>query len=87
MYVWTRECEQGVAEVKYDRKSLSNTGKRYATMVSKLPAVLMRGNWRNIDESMMPIHRLRLESLITVSHSSVICKLYNNCLIWGKEQV
>ena len=39
---------------------------RFASTVSKLPAILLRGAWRGLDEAMLPMHKLRLESMITV---------------------
>ncbi|XP_023932047.1 dynein heavy chain 5, axonemal-like isoform X1 [Lingula anatina] len=65
LYYWTRECEQGVQEIKYDRKSLNNISKKFQGATSKLPAMLVRNQWRTLDEAMMPMHRLRLEAMIT----------------------
>ena len=66
LYLWTRECEIGVSDLKYDRKALSNTAKKFGMAVSKLPTVLARSSWRNVDEPFGTIHRLRIESMITV---------------------
>ena len=67
LFYWTKECEQGVAEIKYDRKALNNTSKKFGSVINKLPVLLMRGTWKNVDETMTPIHKIRLERMVTVS--------------------
>ena len=67
LYHWTRECDLGIAEIKYDRKALQVTLKKYSSTVSKLSTALTRGQWRNLDDPMLPIHKNRLECMITVS--------------------
>ena len=72
LYLWTRECELGISDLKYERKALSNTAKKFGVAVSKLPTVLARGAWKSSDESMMPVHRLRIENMITVCIISIV---------------
>ncbi|XP_067674368.1 uncharacterized protein [Haliotis asinina] len=67
LYHWTRECEQGIAEVKYDRKALQGTLRKYVATTGKLSSVLVRGAWRTIDDPMLPVHKGRLESMIAQS--------------------
>ncbi|CAH1799095.1 unnamed protein product [Owenia fusiformis] len=67
LYLWTKECEAGVAEIKYDRKSIPNTLRRFGSQVSRLPSVITRGAWKNFEDTMLPIHRLRLEIVLTQS--------------------
>ena len=66
LYVWTRECEQGINDLKYDRKAIQATAKRFAQSMSRLPSLLNRGAWKASDEAMMPVHKNRLEAIITV---------------------
>lgn len=72
LYLWTRECELGISDLKYERKALGNTAKKFGVAVSKLPTVLARGAWKSSDESMMPVHRLRIENMITVCIISIV---------------
>jgi hypothetical protein len=57
----------GITEIKFDRKALQGTLKKYIGTVSKLPTVLSRGQWRNLEDPMLPLHKNRLECMITVS--------------------
>ena len=66
LYHWTRECEQSIAELKYDRKAMHTCGKKYGAFIAKMSVVLGKGSWKTIDEAMLPAHKLRLESMITV---------------------
>ena len=66
LYHWTRECDQGIAEIRYDRKALQGTLKKYIATVAKLPTVLSRGMWRTLEDPMLPVHKNRLECMITV---------------------
>ncbi|KAL4232681.1 hypothetical protein ACF0H5_007369 [Mactra antiquata] len=67
LYHWTREVDLGIAEIKYDRKALQASLKKYISTVSKLPTILTRGQWRNLEDPMLPIHKNRLECMITTS--------------------
>jgi hypothetical protein len=67
LYFWTKECEIGISEIKYDRKALYGALKRYSIHTSKLSSVLTRGAWRTIEEPMLPVHKSRLELMIAVS--------------------
>ncbi|XP_070190368.1 uncharacterized protein [Littorina saxatilis] len=67
LYHWTRECEQGIGEVRYDRKALQSLLKKYTTNTGRLSSVLARGSWRTLDEPMLPFHKARLECMITQS--------------------
>ena len=67
LYYWTKECEQGVADLRYDRKALANTSKKYGQTCNKLPLIMAKGSWKSVDETMTVVHKIRLENLITVS--------------------
>lgn len=67
LYHWTRECEQGITEIRYDRKALHGLVKKYQANTARLSSVLVRGVWRTIDEPMLPVHKARLECMITQS--------------------
>ncbi|XP_052708586.1 uncharacterized protein LOC128183562 isoform X10 [Crassostrea angulata] len=68
LYYWTRECDQGIGELKYDRKALQqNTLKKYQASTAKLTTVLTKGAWRTLEEPMLPLHKARLESMIAQS--------------------
>ena len=67
LFYWTRECETGIAEVKYDRKALQMTLRKHITTTNKLSSVLAKGAWKTIEDPMLPLHKNRLECMITVS--------------------
>ncbi|XP_074662754.1 uncharacterized protein LOC141915202 [Tubulanus polymorphus] len=67
LFYWTKECEVGVQEIKYDRKALHNLGKKFSTNMGKLNSVLSRGYAKTAEEPFTAVHRLRLENLITYS--------------------
>ena len=78
LYHWTRECDQGIGEIRYDRKALQGTLKKYIATVGKLPVVLSRGAWRTLEDPMLPVHKNRLECMITVSS-------YLKCVCFCKD--
>ena len=67
LYHWSAECEAAISEIKYDRKALQGGVRKYGLATGKLVNVLMRGMWRSSDEPMLPMHRVRIEAMITVS--------------------
>ncbi|XP_077973667.1 uncharacterized protein LOC120348568 isoform X2 [Styela clava] len=67
LYLWTRECEAGIAELKWERKAMQNASKKFSVMISRLPTVINRTTWKGGDEAMLPVHRARLENLIHYS--------------------
>jgi len=77
LYHWTRECDLGIAEIKYDRKALQGTLKKYVSTVSKLSSVLARGQWKSAEEPMLPLHKNRLECMITVRSGGCHLQEYN----------
>ncbi|XP_070568705.1 dynein axonemal heavy chain 5-like isoform X4 [Ptychodera flava] len=64
---WTRECELGIAEIRYERKALNNSAKKFLMVVNRISSVMGRGVWRGIDEPVTAVHKLRLESLLGLS--------------------
>lgn len=66
LYHWTRECDAGITEIKVDRKALQGTLKKYIVTMSKLSMVLSKGQWRTLEDPMLPVHKNRLECMITV---------------------
>ncbi|GFN75495.1 dynein beta chain, ciliary [Plakobranchus ocellatus] len=67
LYHWSAECEAAIAEIKYDRKALQGGLRKYNMASGKLITVLLRGTWRSSDEHMLPMHKVRLEAMITQS--------------------
>ncbi|RDD45872.1 Dynein heavy chain 5, axonemal [Trichoplax sp. H2] len=63
-YYWTKECEQGITEIRTERKSLSNTSRRFWSFLSKTTVTISRVNWKHVDEPVTNVHRLRLETLL-----------------------
>lgn len=67
LYFWTRECEVGITELRYERRAIQNTKARFQANIAKIPTAIARNSFRNLDEQMTPLHRLRLENMYTVS--------------------
>ncbi|KAF6030092.1 hypothetical protein EB796_011605 [Bugula neritina] len=67
LYYWTKECESGITELRYERRAIQNTKARFQANIAKIPTALARNSFRNLEEQMMPLHRLRLETLFTQS--------------------
>ncbi|XP_025098007.1 LOW QUALITY PROTEIN: dynein gamma chain, flagellar outer arm-like [Pomacea canaliculata] len=67
LYHWTGECETSIAEIKYDRKALQALLKKYQNTTSRLSTIFVRGAWRTFDEPMLPVHKVRLDCMITQS--------------------
>ncbi|CAG5121564.1 unnamed protein product, partial [Candidula unifasciata] len=67
LYHWTSECETAISEIKNERKSLQGALRKYNMATSRLVTVLLRGVWKNSEEPVLPIHRLRLEAMINQS--------------------
>jgi len=72
LYYWTKECESGITELRYERRAIQNTKARFQANIAKIPTALARNSFRNLEEQMMPLHRLRLETLFTVSWFSYL---------------
>ncbi|KAM4771050.1 dynein axonemal heavy chain 5-like [Rhinophrynus dorsalis] len=64
LYLWTRDCECSISEMKQDRKALSRALKKYSGMVTKLSSITSRGHWRNTEELISQSQRLKLENMI-----------------------
>lgn len=67
MMYWTKECELGILELRNERRALPNASKKFVSAVSKMTSVLTKGNWKNLEESVTPLQRLRLENMVAVS--------------------
>lgn len=65
LYIWTKECETGIGDIRIDRKALPNTSRRFWSLISKLPNLLSKGYWKHTDTPMTTCQKLRLESLVS----------------------
>jgi dynein heavy chain len=71
--LWTRECEQGIVELRYDRKALHQAGKRFGAVCARLAAASAKGSFRNMESAVMShLHRLRLEGMVAVCYFPLI---------------
>lgn len=66
LYAWTREIETGMMDSKTDRKGLQAASKRFTTAIQKIPTVLTRSQWKTPTQTVLPIHKLRLEGVLAV---------------------
>jgi dynein heavy chain len=67
LYLWSRECQQAVIDLRVDRKALVAASRRFMAYTSRLPTLLNKGNWKLVDVSLQPALRARAENMITVS--------------------
>ncbi|CAF3476774.1 unnamed protein product [Rotaria socialis] len=67
LYGWTREVEQGIIECRNDRKGLNTASKRFTSLIQKIPSTLSRLQWKTPAQPVLPIHKLRLEGLLSLA--------------------
>ncbi|BFZ10052.1 hypothetical protein BsWGS_13093 [Bradybaena similaris] len=67
LYHWTADCEAAISEIKNEKKSLQVALRKYNVATSRLATALLRGVWKNSDEPVLHLHRLRLEAMINQS--------------------
>ncbi|XP_048577711.1 dynein axonemal heavy chain 8 isoform X3 [Nematostella vectensis] len=65
LYVWTKECEAGITDIRIDRKAIPNAVKRFWSGLSRLPNLLARCSWKHSDGPMPAYHRVRIEALLS----------------------
>ena len=58
---------QGIGDIRIDRKAIPNASRRFWSLISKLPNLLAKGSWKHTDTPMTSYHKLRLETLVSVS--------------------
>ncbi|KAM4043310.1 dynein axonemal heavy chain 5-like isoform 1-T1 [Anomaloglossus baeobatrachus] len=64
LYLWTRDFESSISEVKQDRKAQSRILKKYTAMAIKLSTINAKGYWKNIEDLISQSQRLKLENII-----------------------
>jgi hypothetical protein len=57
---------QGIADIRIDRKALPNAIRRFWSILSRLPNILIKGSWRNIDQNLTVASHAKLEALLSV---------------------
>lgn len=67
MYIWTKEIELSIVELKNERKAINMGSKKFGQISAKFLAVLSKTRWNNSDRPVLNHHRIRLESMITVN--------------------
>jgi dynein heavy chain, axonemal len=65
-YIWTKEAEASILELKSERKSIILNSKKFTQICIKLQTVLAKNKWPNLDKRILSYHKLRLEAMITV---------------------
>ncbi|KAM8953036.1 dynein axonemal heavy chain 5-like [Pelodytes ibericus] len=63
LFLWTRDCENFITEMKHDRKAYRAL-KKYSGFLSKLSAVSSRGYWKHSEDAISQCQRLKLENMI-----------------------
>ncbi|XP_078503742.1 dynein axonemal heavy chain 5-like [Lissotriton helveticus] len=64
LYLWTKDCEIAISEMKQDRKALTSAIKKYSAMVNRLSAIVSKGTWRGTEEPVSHCQKLKLENMI-----------------------
>ena len=75
-YVWTKEVESSLVEMRNERKAGNVGNKKFAQITARFLGVLSKARWGTGDRPLLNSHRIRLESMITVNNLSNIHKLY-----------
>lgn len=65
-YIWTKEVETSILELKNERKAINMGSKKFSQISTKFLALLSKSRWINIDKPILSHHKLRLEAMITV---------------------
>jgi hypothetical protein len=55
-------------ESKNDRRGLQIASKRFGTLVQKIPTSLSRLQWKSPSQPVLPVHKLRLEGVLSVTN-------------------
>ena len=77
-YLWTKEAELSIYDIKNDRKSVNAASKKFIQVLTKLLTTLTKSKWASVDRPILFIHKLRLETMLGVSKilkSSKIIKI------------
>ncbi len=74
---------QGITDIRIDRKALPNAVRRFWSILSRLPNILVKGSWRNIDHNLTVASRAKLEALLSVGmHCDFpIIFVYQTCFV------
>ncbi|KAJ1151043.1 hypothetical protein NDU88_003830 [Pleurodeles waltl] len=64
LYLWTKDCEIAISEMKHDRKALTSAIKKYSAMVNRLSVIVSKGTWRGTEEPVSHCQKLKLENMI-----------------------
>ena len=79
MYIWTKESESGINEIRLDRKALANAAKKYSTYISRLSSILSKCSIKTAKNNVL--QRLRIESMLGVCIIKIF-SLIKNPLIY-----
>ncbi|XP_069830783.1 uncharacterized protein [Dendropsophus ebraccatus] len=63
-YLWTRDFEGSVVEIRQDRRAQTRFLKKYTAMAIKLSTITAKGHWKNMEEAISQSERLKLENII-----------------------
>ena len=63
---WTKEAELSILDIKNERKAISIASKKFSQHSARLLNLLTKTKWPNTEKPILPIHRIRIEAMITV---------------------
>ncbi|RMZ95232.1 dynein gamma flagellar outer arm-like, partial [Brachionus plicatilis] len=64
-YVWSKEVETSILELKNERKAMSMASKKFSAITNRFLSMLSKSRWPNIDKPVLVHHKLRLETMVT----------------------
>ena len=66
-YLWTKEAELSIYDIKNDRKAVSVASKKFIQVLTRLLTSLTKSKWSSVDRPILYIHKLRLDAMLSVS--------------------
>ncbi|XP_073531710.1 dynein axonemal heavy chain 5-like [Phyllobates terribilis] len=67
LYLWTRDFECSISEIKQDRKAQSRILKKYTAIAVRLSTFSTKGYWKNMEDVISQSQRLKLENIIMLA--------------------
>ena len=66
-FIWTRDAENAIIEAKNERKAVYFNSKKFSQYVAKIQMIIYKSKWTTSDKPLLPVHKKRLESMLSVS--------------------
>ncbi|KAG8582082.1 hypothetical protein GDO81_007910 [Engystomops pustulosus] len=63
LYLWTKDFESSISEIRPDRKAQSRIIKKYTAMALKLSTMIAKGHWKNMEDTISHSQKIKLENI------------------------